>query len=272
MELWCPFAERRPLGPQTEPTIGTPRVLIAHTMVGFLRGTEAMFRRSGYGGTEATFGIGGLWDSGLDGAIWQWQALDHQADAQFDGNAYATSIETSDGGDPTRPWSDAQQESLTKLGVWWCEQTGHPARLVAGTGQAGLGYHAQFAAWNKSAHACPGTVRLHQWVNDVIPEIARRLGHPDPVKPEVPPEFKRDLRNVRPMTHGSDVRVWQARAAGRGYRLAVDSWYGDESAAVCMAFQSDVGMSATGVVDAETWHLTWAWEPRVTVDPQVMMR
>jgi hypothetical protein len=260
LELWCPFAEHRPLGPQTEPKIGVPRILIAHTMVGLLRGTDSMFRAGGFSGTESTFGIGGPWDSGLDGRIWQWQDLTHAADAQFAGNQNANSVETSDGGNPSRPWSDPQLEALAKLGVWWCGTTGNPARLVTSPNDRGLGYHSQFQAWNKSAHACPGVTRLHQWVHEVIPEIAHRLGHPDPVKPEVAPPFKRDLRNTRPMMHGPDVRQWQARAAERGYRLGIDGWYGDESEAACKAMQRDIGMPATGTVDGETWTLTWVWE------------
>lgn len=262
MDLWCDFAERRPLGALTEPVIGTPRVFIAHTMIGFLRGTDAMFRSGGYSGTESTFGVGGSWDGGLDGAVWQWGPLNRQADAQFDGNGYATSVETSDGGKTGVRWSDKQAEAIVKLGVWWCQQTGHPARLVTSTSQAGFGYHAQFAAWNRSAHACPGTVRLGQYVHEVIPEIARRLGHPDPVPvvPVIPPDFKRELRNARPMMHGTDVLQFQARAKERGYRLFVDGWYGDESADMCRRFQADVGMPQTGVVDAETWLLAWVWE------------
>ena len=77
-----PAAEWRPLGEQTEPGI-TPRILIVHTMVGYLRSTDTMFRKQGYTGTESHFGVGGPWDSSdLDGAVWQWQSIDRQADAQ----------------------------------------------------------------------------------------------------------------------------------------------------------------------------------------------
>ena len=45
----------RPLGRQSEPLIGVPRILIVHTMVGGLRGTDSMFRGQGYTGTESHF-------------------------------------------------------------------------------------------------------------------------------------------------------------------------------------------------------------------------
>lgn len=81
MQVRYPGASWRPLGTQSEPLI-TPRVLVFHTMVGYLRGTDSLFRREGYTGTESHFGVGGPWDGGaLDGAVWQWQSIDRQADA-----------------------------------------------------------------------------------------------------------------------------------------------------------------------------------------------
>ncbi|MGI8333494.1 hypothetical protein ACRYCC_26375 [Actinomadura scrupuli] len=186
MQLWCPFAEKRPLGAQSEPSIGKPRIFVIHTMSGYLRGTDSMFRQSGYGGTESHFGVGGQYDpAGLDGAIWQWQDLTHSADAQFSGNAYATSVETSDGARNGVRWSPKQAEAIVRLGVWWCQQTGHPARIVSSPSQAGFGWHAQFPSWNKNGHDCPGAVRLRQYKTEIVPEIARRLAKPAPApKPQ----------------------------------------------------------------------------------------
>ena len=181
--VWCP------LGAQTEPAIGVPRILIFHTMVGYLRSTDALFRRQEYTGVESTFGVGGPWDGAtLDGAVWQWQDLGHQADAQGPGNAYATSVETSDGGDPLRPWSARQLDALIRLTVWWCEQTGHPARLVTSTSDTGVGYHRQFSAWNPNNHSCPGNTRLKQLLDYVIPTAAIRLRRPHTDPPPDPTE------------------------------------------------------------------------------------
>jgi len=183
METRYPAADWRPLGPQTEPAI-VPRILVFHTMVGYLASTESMFRSGGYTGVESTFGVGGPWDgAALDGAVWQWQDLGHQADAQAAGNAYCTSIETSDGGQPSRPWSPAQLAALVDLTVWWCRQTGAPARLVKATTDRGIGYHRQFSAWNPNAHDCPGDVRLDQLLHHVIPTAAAALADPTPTEP-----------------------------------------------------------------------------------------
>ncbi len=139
-------AEWRPLGPITDAAfIGVPRIMILHTMSGFLWGTDSFFRQNGYGGTESHFGIGGQHDpTGNDGKVLQWQAINRKADAQFDGNAYATSVETSDGNKGTIPWSSNQLKAIIELGTWWCKETGNPARLVQHPDEKGFGYHSQF--------------------------------------------------------------------------------------------------------------------------------
>jgi hypothetical protein len=185
------WAQWRPLGNITDEPPIKPTVLIYHTMVGFLRGTEMMFRQGGFTGTESTFGLGGTWDGNLDGTVYQWQDTNRQADAQFEGNAYANSIETSDGGHPTNPWSSKQLESLVRLTVDWCRLTGNPCQLVKAPHERGLGYHEQFWAWNHGDHACPGPVREGQLRTIVIPKARAILTggtYKPPTQPSHPPQ------------------------------------------------------------------------------------
>jgi peptidoglycan hydrolase-like protein with peptidoglycan-binding domain len=229
--LWRPLSDK-----QTEPVI-VPRVFIVHTMVGFLESTETMFKRDGYVGTESTFGVGGPWDGLVrDGAVWQWQSLDRQADAQYDGNVYATSVETSDGGDPNHPWSEAQLNELVLLGTWWCRQTGHPPKLVHSSKEAGFGYHRQFPEWNRSGHLCPGDVRLGQYVDVVLPGIVRAL--------EIPaqPHLTRTLRLTRPWTRGTDVRRIQALVGAH-----VDGIYGPATEQHVRTWQRSKHITVDGI-------------------------
>jgi hypothetical protein len=181
-------AEFRPLGPETEPAIN-PEVLIFHTMVGYLRGTEGVFKSQGYTGDESTFGVGGPWDgAALDGVIYQWQDTRRQADAQFAGNAYADSVETSDGGNPNHPWSSKQLTALVDIAVAFCHA--HPNRkphLVNTSGPIGdgaFGYHELRRDWNTSGHVCPGPVREGQLRQIVIPKARAILQGSD--KPPAP--------------------------------------------------------------------------------------
>lgn len=265
MQSRYPGATWKPLGTQTEPLI-TPRILVFHTMAGYLGGSDSHFRRgngAGYDGPEAHFGVGGPWDKGLDGAVWQWQDCNRQADAQAWGNGYCTSIETSDGAVSSRPWSSKQIAALVSLATWWCRQTGAPARLVTSVSGSGFGYHSQFAAWNPSGHACPGSVRVNQLKTIVIPAVADLLT-PKPKPPTtVPatnaskPKLTRVLRRTSPLMRGSDVTAVQAKVgAGR------DGAYGPDTEAAVTRAQRAKGLTPDGVVGPKTAAaLGFAWAP-----------
>ena len=254
MQLIYPAAAWRPLGPQTEPSIGVPTVLVLHTMVGNLAGTDSLFRDGGYDGVESTFGVGGPWDGpSLDGAVWQWQTLDRQADAQMAGNAYATSVETSDGGNPDRPWSDPQLVALVKLGVWWCQQTGNPARLVLHPTEHGIGYHSQFPEW-AGGHTCPNPTRIGQLRTLVIPRIAAALGVP-PVTSH-PVTLSRLLQIESPRMTGQDVAAVQEHLG-----VVPDGIYGPLTESAVVRWQSRHSLDADGIVGpatATSMGLRWA--------------
>lgn len=158
-----PGAVQRPLEKIQSQSKIVPRIICLHTMVGSLAGTDSYFHNNGYHGDNAHFGVGGVSDDDHDGAIYQWQDCNYKANAQYSGNAYCISIETSDGGEPNTPWGEKQFAALVDLCVWLCKTYHIPARLVSSTGESGFGYHSQFTdAWNKDHHTCPGTTRLMQ--------------------------------------------------------------------------------------------------------------
>ena len=165
--LTYPGAAFKPLGPQTEPSMTGHDIVCIHTMVGYLSSTDRYFRvtnGAGYQGTESHYGVGGKWGSdavaGLDGVVYQWQDIAHQADANLDGNSTVISIETADNAArPIAPWTPAQVESLAQLlawlcapathaacpAAWTCRREGIPLSLIPDTlpGRRGIGYHRQ---------------------------------------------------------------------------------------------------------------------------------
>ena len=273
MDVLCPFASWRPLGTVTdEPSIGTPRLVIVHTMVGGLLGTERYFKTgngAGYSGTESTFGLGGPHDGTLDGVLYQWQRLDRQADAQYDANAWATSVETSDGGHPSEPWSDKQLASLVRLGVWWCRQTGRPATLATSPTGVGFGYHRQFPEWNRSGHSCPGDVRQNQFLKVVLPRIHAALSTPTPAPTfpafPLPSTSWFGPPSSDPRNHSGYYSVWdrnhfvgwQRQMAARGWKINTDGLFSDQTHSVVLAFQHEKRLTANGHVDAATWRAAW---------------
>lgn len=165
--LTYPGAAFKPLGPQTEPSMTGHDIVCIHTMVGYLSSTDRYFRvtnGAGYQGTESHYGVGGKWGSdavaGLDGVVYQWQDIAHQADANLDGNSTVISIETADNAArPIQPWTLLQCEAIARLlawlcsvavhadcpSTWACHRDGIPLALIPDTkpGRRGIGYHRQ---------------------------------------------------------------------------------------------------------------------------------
>jgi hypothetical protein len=108
-------------------------------------GTDRGFHDNGYHGLESHFGVAG------SGRIKQWQDLDFQADANFDGNHRCISIETADKGE-TFPqwagsdvpaWTAAQIDTLVGVVRWLCDTFDIPKVLVPDSkpGRRGIAYH-----------------------------------------------------------------------------------------------------------------------------------
>lgn len=233
---WYPGAEHRPLGTQTEPRMTAHNILCFHTMVGSLAGTDNMFDDDGYYGTESHFGVGGSSDGNRDGHVIQWQDTAYGADANLEGKGEVISIETSDGGDPSRPWSPKQLDELVELGIWVCQEYDIPPVLIPDTkpGRRGIGYHRQgcdhsssyrprgwpYDAWRVSGgrrwsralgKTCPGDERIRQLVDIVIPRIQAGLGQEDDMPDRQ--EFEFWVKNgVLKALMDDNVRAWVERA------------------------------------------------------------
>lgn len=181
-----PGAKWRPLGKQTQPRLWNPKIVCIHTMVGYLDGTHAYFKKDGYKGTESHFG------TGWDGTIVQWQDTAFTADANWRGSSNVISIENADhGGEFPRwntnssdvpPFSPHQVESIARILVWCHKEHGIPLRVIKNTrkGQSGVGWHSQGVPgnglvrggvpWSKyPGKICPGPARIAQ-----IPQIVDR--------------------------------------------------------------------------------------------------
>lgn len=188
------------------------KVAIVHTMVGYLNGTDAYFRRGDIV-LESTLGIGGKYDGAeLDGAIYQWMRSYDQADANYNARPYAFSIETSDGGGNRylEKWSPPQAESLSQALAAWCVKYNRPARLVnrSHSSVEGIGHHRigtvpypkpgddYWSPPSEGPRACPGQPRIDQLTNEVIPRVQQIVnslthspggggGNPEPEEPDM---------------------------------------------------------------------------------------
>jgi hypothetical protein len=144
-----PDATWRPLAPvQTQPAMHAHDIVCAHTMVGNLVSTDAMFHENGWGGTESHFGIGGRWGAdvakGYDGRVFEWQDCRFTADANYQGNPRVISIETADNApnlvENIQAWDSAQLTAIVKLVAWLCSHAAHASCPTSWTCRQGVAW------------------------------------------------------------------------------------------------------------------------------------
>jgi hypothetical protein len=172
-------------------------IICLHTMAGGFAGVNIMFHENGYSGTESHFGIAG------SGAARQWQDLDFQADANWDGNDHVISIETADKGENfpswtgsnVPPWTPQQLDRIVRICDWLCTRYDIPRRLIPNTrpGHRGIAYHRQGCPGNFEqpytgivpggelwtnptkgfGKVCPGDRRIRQIETIIIPRLQK---------------------------------------------------------------------------------------------------
>lgn len=109
-----------------------------------------------------------LW-FGKNGAVKQYQDLQHDSWAQVAGNDSYWSCETE--GFPTEPLTDQQLDALARWHVW----SGTADAIATIPGQRGIGTHEMGgAAWG--GHACPGPIRAGQRAEILRRAAALRQG------------------------------------------------------------------------------------------------
>jgi hypothetical protein len=150
-----PKATWRPLPEAGRQPGIVPNKVILHSVVGS-GSPYAYFAKPGVV-VESTFWVG------LDGRVEQYMDSLTRADANYEANTSAISIETADNGDPDHfAWTVAQVEALSELLAWAHTIHGIPLTACTSWTGAGVGYHAQFPQWSPVKKTCPGTVRVPQ--------------------------------------------------------------------------------------------------------------
>lgn len=118
----------------------------------------------------------------LDGVVEQYMDTEVRADANYHANRRpdgtgAISIETEDDGNPNqRPWTEAQLKAIEELLEWiWKTHKTVPRRVCASHSGPGIGYHSMWGApseWTPvEGKTCPGTIRIKQWNEVIVPWI-----------------------------------------------------------------------------------------------------
>lgn len=142
----------------------TPRTLIYHSIVGSAQGAFNYFRdRSNL---ESHFIVTST------GEVWQLIDTQRRADANYQANRWAISVETEDRGDPdTQPWTAQQLDALAWIAAEVNRLHGIPLVKVPRWDGAGIGYHSQYREWSPVVKTCPGVVRVRQFHEVLLPRI-----------------------------------------------------------------------------------------------------
>ncbi|MFB8772088.1 LysM peptidoglycan-binding domain-containing protein [Streptomyces broussonetiae] len=177
---WYKGATRMELLPEAhqQPTI-KPTQFIAHSIVApwSPRRTYEYWRDST--NLESHFGLG------YGGDLAQYLSTTTRADANADANRRADgtgaiSIETASNTKASDPWTDEQLAELIALGLWAHRTHGIPIRLCRTAADPGFGYHSLHRAWSTSGTACPGSARITQFRDVVLPGIAAAAAGTEP--------------------------------------------------------------------------------------------
>ncbi|WP_406299810.1 N-acetylmuramoyl-L-alanine amidase [Embleya sp. NBC_00888] len=173
---WYPGATKRELEPESDaqPAI-RPTQFILHSIAAPWSGERMYEYWRDSTNLESHFGCA------YDGGLWQYIGTETRADANASANRRsdgtgAVSVETASNLEHTDPWTDAQVDSLIRLGVWLHERHDLPLRICRTWDDPGYGYHRLFAKWSISGTACPGDARVRQFHDRVFPGIVAGTG------------------------------------------------------------------------------------------------
>lgn len=267
--VWYPKAKRVPLDFVSELPKLTPLTLVMHTNGGKKQPDTprvAVHLAGWFNGRFHKTGerLAAHMQFMRNGKIEQYVPFDKQAYAQFKGNTTCISCEFEDDGDPNRPLTAEQVAAFVEFAAW----TGIPPRLVKTAIDSGIGYHQQFREWNQSGHNCPGSVRVHQLTQDIIPAIIRRRNpapHPtsephrgDTVNLTFPVLDEHD-RGEGPYPFSAVTQTAQCllnaamRRRGVTAYVAEDGKFGAATTEAVVAFQRHEKLDDDGVIGAKTW-------------------
>lgn len=184
-------------------------------------------------------------DVGVESHLWlpftgiftQMMEFDREAHANRLANKRAISVETEDdsvGVDPAVefiPWNDLQVDALIEFLDWACDEFGIPRRLCAHPDAPGLGFHRMWGwtdpytpagivrnqPWSiHDGKTCPGTARVNQLVNVIIPALNGGARPPTPIPAQGPTVAILQLTNPI-LRNSTQVRLLQRDLIAEGF-------------------------------------------------------
>lgn len=241
-----------------------PRAIFLHTNgggtggpgVGLTNWFNQLWSNPGYG--VAGQGIGSHFQVFQNGQFDQLCDTSRVIFAQFQASRWSLAVETQDNGNPAVPWTDAQMGAIADILTWAGVTHGIPLRLMGNPNDSGIGYHEQFPQWNSDAHTCPGGVREHQLITQIIPSLTRSPNVTgDPVLSAFPTIGGRDTTSTAwktAQTHYDNVQVARAllQLHGAFDQPRAGGWDVNDAGATEW-FQNLKGLTVDATIGQATW-------------------
>jgi hypothetical protein len=150
-----PFATYKPVARMNDGPRENYRAAILHTNGGKVPADGDLYNWWMHG---AAPDIGAHLQVTWEGRVFQYLDTNRYTGHAWDANHWTVGIETEDGGDPSRRWTNAQINSIVRILL----TLDVPPKGLLCLRSHGIGYHQQCDTWNKRKHNCPGPVRRNQ--------------------------------------------------------------------------------------------------------------
>jgi hypothetical protein len=169
---WFPGARKLEVQPESDTqSVIRPTQLILHSLAAPWNVDQTYNYWKNSTNLESHFAVA------YDGDLGQFIGTQTRADANYQANLRpdgtgAVSCESEANVHNTDPWTQAQMNSLIRLGVWLHKEHDIPLRVCRSWTDPGYGYHRMFPQWALGGSTfCPGDARAAQFHNIVFPGI-----------------------------------------------------------------------------------------------------
>lgn len=250
----------------------TKRLIVIHTMEGFTGANGAhdcaVYFQGNVGASSHV-----CIDNNL-GKIWECVSRGNGAWTQCNYNSVSVSAEQSGyaswSGDY---WRANRSNQLHNMADWIAEEAaklGIPITKITNPNSSGVIYHSDLGSTG-CGHSDPGSGYP---INDVL---SWAKGQTPTTPPTQPPSTGTAPAFPYPQDHylgkpssdshchsgyygnpdNANVRKWQTQMVHRGWSIATDGYYGDQSTTVCRQFQAEKGLVSDGLCGPQTWAKSW---------------
>lgn len=252
----------------------TPRLLVLHTTEGSMSYQDLGNFFKGDVGASSHVGI----DNKVRGTIGEYVSHGNKAWTVCNANSVSLNAEQCGYASWSKDkWLNEQSTLLHNTADWLREEAsryGIPlVKLTASQAQSGgrgVCQHRDLGSWGTGHSDCGNGYPIDDvlsWAKGQTPTTPPSQPPSTGTAPAFP--YPQDHYLGKPSSDdhchsgyygdpdNANVRKWQTQMVHRGWSIATDGYYGDQSTTVCRQFQAEKGLSVDGLCGPQTWEKSW---------------